>query len=97
MVESGFILLCDICIRTAKNEGFVDVVNAAQVLGNCRIELIKDSKYFLLAHLVILEALLTVDTKIKSGNNSVQKKEILQHMEYLNRMVLLDKSLSKIK
>jgi protein tyrosine phosphatase len=62
---TGFALLCDISLRTANQDGAVDIFKTSRRLAKCDQNLINDSNYYLLAHFVICENSLKCDTNFK--------------------------------
>jgi protein tyrosine phosphatase len=62
---TGFALLCDISLRTANQDGVVDIFKTSHRLAKCDQNLINDSNYYLLAHFVICENSLKCDTNFK--------------------------------
>jgi hypothetical protein len=58
-------LLCDICLRTANRDGTVDIFRTSHRLAKCDQNLINNINYYLLAHFVIFENCLKIDSNFK--------------------------------
>jgi protein tyrosine phosphatase len=74
---TGFALLCDLCLRTASRDGTVDVLKTSHRLVKCDENLANNTNYYLLAHLVILEKCLKIDTSIKCDSFNTNMPMIL--------------------
>jgi protein tyrosine phosphatase len=93
---TGFVLLCDISLRTANRDGTVDIFRISHRLAKCDPNLINNINYYLLAHFVIFENCLKTDTKFKCdpfrGGTSIpfSEQQIRKYFKYVQETQWLD-------
>ncbi|RZC38749.1 receptor-type tyrosine-protein phosphatase F-like [Asbolus verrucosus] len=100
--RTGTILLCDICLRMAAKEGAVDMLKNLQKLRDQRSNMVDNIQQYKLAHLVILECLVGVQTSIpcheieESVNKLLQRGEIASQLRYLEETAWQDQSMKSV-
>ncbi|XP_011684327.1 PREDICTED: receptor-type tyrosine-protein phosphatase alpha-like isoform X2 [Wasmannia auropunctata] len=62
--RTGIIILCDICLHRAAAEGLVDVFAAMASIRSERVNMVDNKQQYLLAHLVLVECLLSIQTTL---------------------------------
>ncbi|XP_076650147.1 receptor-type tyrosine-protein phosphatase delta [Halictus rubicundus] len=62
--RTGTIILCDICLRRAAAEGMVDVFAETASIRSQRANMVDTKQQYLLAHLTLLECLLSISTSL---------------------------------
>ncbi|XP_011873328.1 PREDICTED: receptor-type tyrosine-protein phosphatase F-like [Vollenhovia emeryi] len=62
--RTGTIILCDICLHRAAAEGVVDVFTETASIRNERANMVDNKQQYLLAHLALVECLLSVPTTL---------------------------------
>lgn len=62
--RTGTIILCDICLRRAAAEGVVDVFSETESIRSQRANMVDTSQQYLLAHLTLVECLLSIPTSL---------------------------------
>jgi hypothetical protein len=93
---TGFALLCDISLRTANQDGAVDIFKTSHRLAKCDQNLINDSNYYLLAHFVICENCLKLDTNFKCESVRegtpilFNEQQICKYFKYVQETQWLD-------
>jgi protein tyrosine phosphatase len=93
---TGFVLLCDISLRTANRDGTVDIFRISHRLAKCDPNLINNINYYLLAHFVIFENCFKSDTKFKCdpfrGGTSIpfSEQQIRKYFKYVQETQWLD-------
>ncbi|XP_063907949.1 uncharacterized protein LOC135126082 isoform X2 [Zophobas morio] len=93
----GFVLLCDMSLRTATKDGAVDVMANLKNLTQYTSELMVDFDHYVAAHTVIADCLRYIDTTIKCNEFDVNKEklfdeaEIQEHLYYLQDTEWLDR------
>ncbi|XP_068893268.1 receptor-type tyrosine-protein phosphatase F-like isoform X2 [Tenebrio molitor] len=93
---TGFALLCDISLRTANRDGTVDIFRTSHRLAKCDPNLINNINYYLLAHFVIFENCLKIDTKLKCdpfrGGTFIpfSEQQIRKNFKYVQETQWLD-------
>ncbi|XP_063907954.1 receptor-type tyrosine-protein phosphatase kappa-like [Zophobas morio] len=93
----GFVLLCDMSLRTATKDGAVDVMANLKNLTQYTSELMVDFDHYVAAHTVIADCLRYIDTTIKCNEFDVNKEklfdkaEIQKHLHYLQDTEWLDR------
>jgi hypothetical protein len=96
MHGNTFILLCDICLRTSKKDGVVDVLGNLQRLTEYNRNFVIDCDHYVLTHLVILENLLRVDTSINCNSFDMRRTHLFtageteMHLRHLKDTLWLD-------
>jgi hypothetical protein len=92
LAATGFVLLCDASIRTAKANNTIDVPGTFQKLMDSSVGLIITSEDYELAHLVIVEHLLADDisTNLISMDFSISLSEFGKCAKYLKETLWLD-------
>jgi hypothetical protein len=92
LAGTGFVLLCDASIRTAKANGTIDVAGTFQKLIDSSVGLVVTSEDYQLAHLIILEYLLAddVSANLISMDFSVFPSEFGKCAKYLKKTLWLD-------
>ncbi|XP_050296937.1 receptor-type tyrosine-protein phosphatase F-like isoform X1 [Anthonomus grandis grandis] len=70
--RTGTIILCDICLRMAAAEGFVDFFAMLEHLRNNRANLVDNVEQYMLAHLVVLNCLAGMKTQIPVNEKFTQ-------------------------
>ena len=97
MRGAGFVLLCDMSLRTATKDGAVDVMANLKNLTQYTSELMVDFDHYVAAHTVIADCLRYIDTTIKCNEFDVNKEklfdkaEIQKHLHYLQDTEWLDR------
>ncbi|XP_053977491.1 uncharacterized protein LOC128875697 [Hylaeus volcanicus] len=88
--RTGTIILCDICLRRAAAEGVVDVYAETMSIRSQRANMVDTKQQYLLAHLTLLECLLSIPTSLPCD-------EILplKIMELKKQLVIQQHSLKK--
>ncbi|CAG9768086.1 unnamed protein product [Ceutorhynchus assimilis] len=80
--RTGTIILCDICLRMAASEGSVDIFSMLEHLRNQRPNMVDNIEQYKLAHLVILNCLMGLNTSIpidEDFENSAKKIKNIDH------------------
>jgi protein tyrosine phosphatase len=96
MHGNTFTLLCDICLRTSKKDGVVDVLGNLQRLTEYNRNFVIDCDHYVLTHLVILENLLRVDTSINCNSFDMRRTHLFtageteMHLRHLKDTLWLD-------
>ncbi|KAH0817189.1 hypothetical protein GEV33_005601 [Tenebrio molitor] len=96
MHGNTFVLLCDICLRTSKRDGVVDVLGNLQRLTEYNTNFVIDCDHYVLTHLVILENLLRVDTSINCNSLDMSRTHLFtadeteMHLRYLKYTLWMD-------
>ncbi|XP_078033096.1 uncharacterized protein LOC144467943 [Augochlora pura] len=88
--RTGTIILCDICLRRAAAEGVVDVFAETVALRSQRANMVDTKQQYLLAHLTLLECLLSISTSLPCDQALPMKIEELK-----KGLVIQQKSLEK--
>jgi hypothetical protein len=89
-------LLCDICLRTANRDGTVDIFTTSHRLAKCDQNLINNINYYLLAHFVIFENCLKIDSNFKCDSFragkpiSFSKQQTRKYFKYIQETRWLD-------
>ena len=97
MRGAGFVLLCDISLRTAMKDGAIDVVANLKNLTHYTPEMMVDFDHYVSAHTVIADCLRHVDTGINCNDFDVAKQELFdkteiqKHLQYLQDTDWLDR------
>ncbi|XP_033331978.2 uncharacterized protein LOC117223682 isoform X1 [Megalopta genalis] len=76
--RTGTIILCDICLRRAAAEGVVDVFAETVALRNQRANMVDTKQQYLLAHLTLLECLLSISTSLACDQSLPMKIDELK-------------------
>ncbi|XP_063908381.1 uncharacterized protein LOC135126334 isoform X3 [Zophobas morio] len=94
---TGFALLCDMCLRISKKDNVVDVFKNSQILKDSNFNLIDSYKCYQLAHLVILECLLSFELDVevdlldnKSEPSVLSEKELKKYLTYMKNTAWID-------
>jgi protein tyrosine phosphatase len=96
MHGNTFALLCDICLRTSKKNGVVDVLGNLQRLTEYNKNFVIDCDHYVLTHLVILENLLGVDTSISCNSLNMNRTHLFtadeteMHLKHLKDTLWMD-------
>ncbi|KAJ3625200.1 hypothetical protein MTP99_018762 [Tenebrio molitor] len=96
MHGNTFVLICDICLRTSKKDGVVDVLGNLQRLTEYNTNFVIDCDHYVLTHLVILENLLRVDTSINCNSLDMSRTHLFtvdeteMHLRYLKYTLWMD-------
>jgi hypothetical protein len=102
MHGNTFVLLCDICLRTSKKDGVVDVLGNLQRLTEYNTNFVIDCDHYVLTHLVILESLLRVDTSINCNSLHMSRTHLFtageteMHLSYLKDTLWMDAGTRKV-
>ncbi|XP_014300216.1 receptor-type tyrosine-protein phosphatase delta [Microplitis demolitor] len=79
--RTGTIILCDICLRRAAAEGVVDVFGETELIRRQRANMVDNKQQYLLAHVVLVECLLTLPTTIACNDSlSTRIQEFKQQL-----------------
>lgn len=89
--RTGTILLCDICLRMAAREGFVDALKVLQQMRNQRPNMVDNAQQFKLAHIVILECTVGMNTTIPCDDIDDRVEELLSE-GIENQMLYLEET-----
>ncbi|XP_063908386.1 receptor-type tyrosine-protein phosphatase delta-like [Zophobas morio] len=94
---TGFALLCDMCLRISKKDNVVDVFKNSQILKDSNLNLIDSYNCYQLAHLVILECLLSSELDVemdllddKSERSVLYEKELKKYLTYMKDTAWID-------
>ncbi|XP_074097016.1 receptor-type tyrosine-protein phosphatase S [Cotesia typhae] len=80
--RTGTIILCDICLRRAAAEGVVDVFEETELIRSQRANMVDNKQQYLLAHIVLVECLLTLPTAITCNDSlSIRIKEYKSQLQ----------------
>jgi protein tyrosine phosphatase len=96
MHGSTFALLCDICLRTSKKDGVVDVLGNLQRLTEYNTNFVVDYDHYVLTHLVILENLFGLDTSITCNSLDMSRTHLFTadeteiHLRHLKDTLWMD-------
>ncbi|XP_068893062.1 receptor-type tyrosine-protein phosphatase kappa-like isoform X6 [Tenebrio molitor] len=96
MHGSTFALLCDICLRTSKKDGVVNVLGNLQRLTEYNTNFVVDYDHYVLTHLVILENLFGVDTSITCNSLDMSRTHLFTadeteiHLRHLKDTLWMD-------
>ncbi|KAF2884688.1 hypothetical protein ILUMI_21485 [Ignelater luminosus] len=89
--RTGTIILCDLCLRTTAREGIVDVLKHQHNLREQRANLVDNFQQYKLAHLVLLECLVTMRTSITCDEKAesmilqlLESERLQQQMQYID-------------
>uniref|UniRef100_A0A0C9S1P6 protein-tyrosine-phosphatase n=1 Tax=Fopius arisanus TaxID=64838 RepID=A0A0C9S1P6_9HYME len=96
--RTGTIILCDICLRRAAAEGVVDVFAETEILRTQRPNMVDNRQQYLLAHLTLVECLLTLSTAMPCNETlpakiQEQKRQLSQQLQRLDECVWQDEAL----
>ncbi|XP_015127271.1 receptor-type tyrosine-protein phosphatase S [Diachasma alloeum] len=96
--RTGTIILCDICLRRAAAEGVVDVFAETEAIRSQRANMVDNKQQYLLAHLTLVECLLTLPTAIACNESLPAKIEeyrprLLHQLQRLNESAWQDEAL----
>ncbi|XP_026666745.1 receptor-type tyrosine-protein phosphatase T-like isoform X2 [Ceratina calcarata] len=96
--RTGTIILCDICLRRAAAEGVIDVFSEAKVIRSQRPNMVDNKQQYLLAHLILVESLLSLPTSLPCNESLPAKiKSLKEHLEIqrdsLEKVTWQDKAL----
>ncbi|XP_017766558.1 PREDICTED: receptor-type tyrosine-protein phosphatase T-like [Eufriesea mexicana] len=96
--RTGTIILCDICLRRAAAEGVVDVFSETQAIRSQRANMVDNKQQYLLAHLTLLECLLSVPTSLPCNDLlpikiKEMKKQLTIQRDSLEKMTWQDEAL----
>ncbi|XP_024890013.1 receptor-type tyrosine-protein phosphatase mu-like isoform X1 [Temnothorax curvispinosus] len=79
--RTGTIILCDICLHRAAAEGVVDVFAETASIRNERANMVDNKQQYLLAHLALVECLLSVPTTLPCNETLLTRiKELKKHL-----------------
>ncbi|KAG7189118.1 hypothetical protein KM043_008691 [Ampulex compressa] len=73
--RTGTIILCDICLRRAAAEGVVDVFAETELIRSQRANMVDNKRQYLLAHLALVECLLSLSTALPCNDQLPAKIE----------------------
>ncbi|XP_067211050.1 receptor-type tyrosine-protein phosphatase S-like isoform X2 [Linepithema humile] len=87
--RTGTIILCDICLRRAAAEGFVDVFAETASIRSERANMVDNKQQYLLAHLALVECLLSIPTALPCNMlptriNELKKQLLVQQQRLQN-------------
>ncbi|RLU26730.1 hypothetical protein DMN91_000527 [Ooceraea biroi] len=99
--RTGVIILCDICLRQAAAEGVVDIFAKTVSIKSERANIIHSKQQYLLAHLVLMECLLSMPTTLpcnKMLSKQIQelKKQLPEQQQRLQNTAWQDEALQPI-
>ncbi|XP_076679005.1 receptor-type tyrosine-protein phosphatase F [Andrena cerasifolii] len=96
--RTGTIILCDICLRRAAAEGVVDVFAEMKAIRSQRANTVDTVQQYLLAHLTLVECLLSVPTslscdKVLPLKIKALKKQLVLQQQSLKKTAWQDEAL----
>ncbi|XP_068897747.1 receptor-type tyrosine-protein phosphatase U-like isoform X5 [Tenebrio molitor] len=103
MHGSTFALLCDICLRTSKKDGVVDVLGNLERLTEYNTNFVIDCDHYVLAHLVVLENLLRVNTSINCNSLDMSRTHLFTadeteiHLSHLKDTLWMDAATRRVE
>ena len=90
-------MLCDMCLRISKKDNVVDVFKNSQILKDSNFNLIDSYNCYQLAHLVVLECLLSSELDVemdllddKSERSVLYEKELKKYLTYMKDTAWID-------
>ncbi|XP_012274065.1 receptor-type tyrosine-protein phosphatase S isoform X2 [Orussus abietinus] len=90
--RTGTIILCDICLRRAAAEGVVDVLAETEALRSQRANMVDNKQQYLLAHLALMECLLSLPTTLPCNGTLLTRIKELKQQLPIQRQRLQDTS-----
>ncbi|XP_012054080.1 PREDICTED: receptor-type tyrosine-protein phosphatase F-like [Atta cephalotes] len=99
--RTGTIILCDICLRRAAAEGLVDVFAETTSIRSERANMVDNKQQYLLAHLALVECLLSIPTTLPCNEMlliqiKALKKQLPLHQQRLQNTAWQDEALRQI-
>ncbi|XP_072767764.1 receptor-type tyrosine-protein phosphatase S-like isoform X2 [Anoplolepis gracilipes] len=96
--RTGTIILCDICLHRAAAEGVVDVFAETASIRNERANMVDNKQQYLLAHLTLVECLLSIPTTLPCNDLlptriKELKKQLLVQQQRLQNIAWQDEAL----
>ncbi|CAK9827233.1 Receptor-type tyrosine-protein phosphatase kappa [Anthophora retusa] len=96
--RTGTIILCDICLRRANAEGVVDVFSETEAIRSQRANMVDNNQQYLLAHLTLVECLLSFPTTLVCNELlpikiKELKKQLTIQRDSLEKMTWQDEAL----
>ncbi|XP_015127343.1 receptor-type tyrosine-protein phosphatase F [Diachasma alloeum] len=96
--RTGTIILCDICLRKAAAQGVIDVFAETTEIRNQRANMVDNEQQYLLAHLALVECLLSLPTAIPCNDTlpmriQEYKKQLPLQQQRLDESTWQDKAL----
>ncbi|XP_018393883.1 PREDICTED: receptor-type tyrosine-protein phosphatase U-like [Cyphomyrmex costatus] len=99
--RTGTIILCDICLRRAAAEGLVDVFAETASIRSERANMVDNKQQYLLAHLALVECLLSIPTTLPCNEMLLTqikalKKQLPLQLQRLQNIAWQDDALRQI-
>ncbi|EZA48422.1 Receptor-type tyrosine-protein phosphatase kappa [Ooceraea biroi] len=99
--RTGTIILCDICLRRAAAEGVVDVYAETASIRSERANMVDNKQQYLLAHLAVMECLLSIPTTLPCNEMLVtriteMKKQLPVQQQRLENTAWQDEALRQV-
>ncbi|KYN42233.1 Receptor-type tyrosine-protein phosphatase mu [Trachymyrmex septentrionalis] len=99
--RTGTIILCDICLRRAAAEGLVDVFTETASIRSERANMVDNKQQYLLAHLALVECLLSIPTTLPCNEMLLTqikalKKQLPLQQQRLQNTAWQDEALRQI-
>ncbi|CAL1680484.1 unnamed protein product [Lasius platythorax] len=96
--RTGTIILCDICLHRAAAEGLIDVFAETASIRNERANMVDNKQQYLLAHLALVECLLSIPTTLPCNEVLPMrikelKKQLLVQQQRLQNIAWQDEAL----
>lgn len=96
--RTGTIILCDICLHRAAAEGLVDVFAETASIRNERANMVDNKQQYLLAHLALVECLLSIPTTLPCNDLlpariKELKKQLIVQQQRLQNIAWQDEAL----
>ncbi|XP_011308081.1 receptor-type tyrosine-protein phosphatase T isoform X2 [Fopius arisanus] len=96
--RTGTIILCDICLRKAAGQGILDVFIETREMRSQRANMVDNKQQYLLAHLALVECLLSLPTAIPCNETlpmriQEYKKQLSIQQQRLDESIWQDKAL----
>ncbi|XP_011700874.1 PREDICTED: receptor-type tyrosine-protein phosphatase S-like [Wasmannia auropunctata] len=99
--RTGTIILCDICLHRAAAEGLVDVFAETASIRSERANMVDNKQQYLLAHLALMECLLSIPTTLPCNEMLLTrikelKKQLPIQQQRLQNTVWQDEALRQV-
>ncbi|XP_028050002.2 receptor-type tyrosine-protein phosphatase T [Monomorium pharaonis] len=99
--RTGTIILCDICLHRAAAEGLVDVFTETASIRSERANMVDNKQQYLLAHLALVECLLSIPTTLPCNETLLTrikelKKQLPIQQQRLQNTAWQDEALRQI-